>query len=327
MTAYEGFPIWEATYRPFGEEHVAAGGAPPLAPSSNHYKFTGKERDTESGFDYFGARYYVSLTGRFQTPDLPFIDQRPTNPQSWNLFAYGRNNPTNIVDPTGNASEAIHCSGGGALASCAPYERNDGEDAAPTVTIDVETERESSTSNAVRILAYALGGGNPQVVAIALQIHNQVYGANLSGPYVADLNSPEIKTLLDPNHTPSQSDMIGNGECVTATTHFAKGLTGRTARWRAGPKVVNEDSKTVNSIEAGTAIATFDSNGRYPTGPQKNSGIYLGSGVNGSIWILDQWPERRGRAAHPPQPREVLFDPGRSISDNSGAYYVILVAR
>jgi RHS repeat-associated protein len=68
MTAYEGFPIWEATYLPFGQEH-AAGGAPPLAPSSNHYKFTGKERDTESGLDYFGARYYSSAHGRFLSMD------------------------------------------------------------------------------------------------------------------------------------------------------------------------------------------------------------------------------------------------------------------
>src|SRR5579862_6390272 len=35
----------------------------------NHYKFTGKERDTETGLDYFGARYYASWTGRFLTPD------------------------------------------------------------------------------------------------------------------------------------------------------------------------------------------------------------------------------------------------------------------
>jgi RHS repeat-associated protein len=35
---------------------------------SNHYKFNGKERDTESQLDYFGARYYGNWTGRFLTP-------------------------------------------------------------------------------------------------------------------------------------------------------------------------------------------------------------------------------------------------------------------
>jgi RHS repeat-associated protein len=37
--------------------------------ATDHYKFTGKERDTESGLDYFGARYNASRTGRFMTPD------------------------------------------------------------------------------------------------------------------------------------------------------------------------------------------------------------------------------------------------------------------
>jgi RHS repeat-associated protein len=51
------------------------------------YKFTDKERDTESGLDYFGARYYGSSMGRFMSPDEPFVDQNPSDPQSWNLYA------------------------------------------------------------------------------------------------------------------------------------------------------------------------------------------------------------------------------------------------
>ena len=41
---------------------------------SNHYKFTGKERDAETALDYFGARYYSNGLGRFMTPDKPFAD-------------------------------------------------------------------------------------------------------------------------------------------------------------------------------------------------------------------------------------------------------------
>src|SRR6185437_13165856 len=63
--------------------------------------YTGKERDTESGLDYFGARYYGSNMGRFMSPDHPLIDQHPENPQSWNLYAYARNNPLINIDPTG----------------------------------------------------------------------------------------------------------------------------------------------------------------------------------------------------------------------------------
>jgi RHS repeat-associated protein len=64
--------------------------------------FTGKERDSESGNDYFGARYYGSSMGRFMSPDpsgLAFAN--PGNPQSLNLYSYALNNPLINIDPTG----------------------------------------------------------------------------------------------------------------------------------------------------------------------------------------------------------------------------------
>ena len=71
------------------------------------YKFTGKERDSESGLDEFGARYYGSSLGRFMIPDWA---EKPTtvpyasfgNPQSLNLYSYVNNNPTTTRDPDGH---------------------------------------------------------------------------------------------------------------------------------------------------------------------------------------------------------------------------------
>jgi len=74
-------------------------------PGSLTQKFTGKERDAETGLDYFGARYMSAAQGRFTSPDAPFADQHVGDPQSWNLYAYVRNNPLRYVDPTGNAIE------------------------------------------------------------------------------------------------------------------------------------------------------------------------------------------------------------------------------
>jgi RHS repeat-associated protein len=69
---------------------------------NNHYKFTGKERDAESGLDYFGARYYGSSMGRFTSPDPKGISIRHLlNPQKFNKYAYVLNNPLNMVDPNG----------------------------------------------------------------------------------------------------------------------------------------------------------------------------------------------------------------------------------
>src|SRR5215510_7639182 len=71
---------------------------------TNHYKFTGKERDSETGLDYFGARYYGNWLGRFLTPDwsqvivpIPYADL--SDPQSLNQYSYERNVPTSRGDP------------------------------------------------------------------------------------------------------------------------------------------------------------------------------------------------------------------------------------
>jgi RHS repeat-associated protein len=64
-------------------------------------KFTQKERDNETGLDYFGARYYSSVQGRFTGPDKPFVDQDDFEPQSWNLYVYTRNNPLRYIDEFG----------------------------------------------------------------------------------------------------------------------------------------------------------------------------------------------------------------------------------
>jgi len=62
--------------------------------------FTGKERDAESGNDYFGARYYGSSMGRFMSPDSHAGTLG--NPQTLNRYTYGLNNPLAFIDPTGN---------------------------------------------------------------------------------------------------------------------------------------------------------------------------------------------------------------------------------
>jgi len=91
----------ESDYYPWGGELQF------VANDSNHYKFTGKERDTETNLDYFGARYYSNGLARFLTPDwdgkaaavsyAEFAD-----PQSLNLYTYVRNVPTSKVDVDGH---------------------------------------------------------------------------------------------------------------------------------------------------------------------------------------------------------------------------------
>ena len=100
-------------YLPFGEEigttyggRSSVSGYTASLADGPAQKFTGQERDNESGLDYFGARYFSGAGGRFTSADAPFADQFASDPQSWNLYAYTRNNPLRYVDKTGNILES-----------------------------------------------------------------------------------------------------------------------------------------------------------------------------------------------------------------------------
>ncbi|MGC8917367.1 MAG: RHS repeat-associated core domain-containing protein, partial [Thermoanaerobaculum sp.] len=78
---------------PFGEEMTSPA-------SQERMRFAGHERDASTGYDYMHARYYASVAGRFLSVD-PGRDYDPKSPQSFNLYAYVRNNPVSATDPDG----------------------------------------------------------------------------------------------------------------------------------------------------------------------------------------------------------------------------------
>jgi RHS repeat-associated protein len=92
-------------YPPFGEEIPAntAGRRAEWGPFNDkvNQKFTGQERDEETGFDFFQARYFYGAQGRFNSPDPGNAGANVYNPQSWNGYSYVLNNPLSLVDPTG----------------------------------------------------------------------------------------------------------------------------------------------------------------------------------------------------------------------------------
>jgi RHS repeat-associated protein len=91
---------------PFGEElGSGVGGRTPgmgfSVSDGIRQKFTSKERDVETGLDYFGARYFASNQGRFTSPDPLSASARPENPKTWNRYVYVLNNPVRLIDPNG----------------------------------------------------------------------------------------------------------------------------------------------------------------------------------------------------------------------------------
>ena len=104
ITNSAGVIMAESDYYPWGGELQF------VANDSNDYKFTGKKRDSETGLDYFGARYYSNGLGRFITPDwaakpaaVPYAVLG--DPQTLNLYTYVRNIPTTNADPDGHCPQ------------------------------------------------------------------------------------------------------------------------------------------------------------------------------------------------------------------------------
>ena len=102
VTNEQGGVVEQHDYLPFGEEWCGASGfCDPAAPGQPR-RFTSKERDAETGLDYFGARYYGSRIGRFTTVDPVLRRRRASfNPQTWNRYSYAANNPLRYLDPDG----------------------------------------------------------------------------------------------------------------------------------------------------------------------------------------------------------------------------------
>jgi RHS repeat-associated protein len=97
MAAVKGFD----DFYPYGmimENRSANNGVP-----DTRYKFTSKERDVETGLDYFGARSYDARIGRWTT-----IDPMQGNYPGWSGYAYANENPIITRDPNGKWPERIH---------------------------------------------------------------------------------------------------------------------------------------------------------------------------------------------------------------------------
>jgi RHS repeat-associated protein len=157
---------------------------------------TGKERDNESGNDYFGARYYASSMGRFMSPDPKMASAHPANPQTWNRYTYTLNNPLSMFDPDGQEPITVTFRAFIPQSNVAFIGRGDNRtfstqaNASSRVTITMHIETDPSKN-----------GGNPLVgmpVVTMQDTHNNLTGGN-TAPVV----------VMAPTVTPTQ-DANGN---------------------------------------------------------------------------------------------------------------------
>lgn len=115
-------------------------------------KFSGKERESKSEMDYFGARYYDHLRYRFISVD-PVINKEEAlmNPQLWNLYSYCRNNPVTFSDPNGTYERDVHYYLTKYLAQQAGFSESDAKIiAAADQRIDDNPKTSANPSSALR---------------------------------------------------------------------------------------------------------------------------------------------------------------------------------
>ncbi len=101
ITTATGTVCYDADFYPFGGERAYTNTCP------QNYKFEGKERDTETGNDHFGARYYSPSQGRWLSADwsavpAPIPYANLANPQTLNLYAMVHDNPETFADLDGH---------------------------------------------------------------------------------------------------------------------------------------------------------------------------------------------------------------------------------
>jgi RHS repeat-associated protein len=207
----------ESDYYPWGGELQFTNG------DSNHYKFTGKERDGETGLDYFGARYYSNGLGRFVTPDwaakaatVPYADLK--DPQSLNLFSYVRNRPTVMADPDGHDIDSQNpCNG---VKNC---------------TSTVTTSSIGSTSNS---------DGSTTVTVV-----QDVVATVKNSDGSTDIASTTVTTSITTQN-------VGNGGGTTATQSQSDALIEHMNK-DGGSTIAFAPSAGKHSVDVQTAYAAF----------------------------------------------------------------------
>ena len=191
-------------------------------------RYTGKERDTESGNDYMFARYYNSATGRFTTPDwsakvVPVPYAQMGDPQSLNLYAYVGNNPITHVDPDGH----LQCNGQACKADEMGKEFDkESEEKTKLVAQQQSGQQEQWNHDVVLKGEGKDNGPAPQqdgAFFVTKWVPYKIKDGKLQGP----LNDPDAKVHLEEstNGGPFQSKGTHAGHGVDNFASMGKGLT------------------------------------------------------------------------------------------------------
>ncbi len=285
MTDQNGVVQARHDYLPFGVEIPAnyAGRSSAWGTADNvTAKFTGQERDTETGLDFFQARYHGSAQGRFLSPDpLGNFVATAADPQSWNMYAYARNNPLSLVDPTG----LDYCSDEGYDINSGDVSEEDCYQIGGTWNPDAVFVTNVDQYNGDQATSYGddsggLDGSGPSVDALGQTFSVDAFGRATSGG-----SGPTPCT--DQNATGFGFGVIGSTGALGGLGHGF----GATGSLGVGVFQVAGAGRTGSSVgmfgSGGAFLAPHGSIGNYPSNNTTLSnvaaGASIGAGVGGFI--------------------------------------------
>lgn len=258
--------VWQRRdYGPFGEELETTSRTAILGygTGGQRHRFTSKERDAETGLDYFDARYFSAAQGRFTSPDeftggavdaftggqvgvpgpLPYADI--TNPQSLNKYAYVMNSPLRYTDPQG------HCAG-----ALAPICMAGNTPIGQRITSIISSNAEKFAVGAFAILSGAMG-------AIAEAHNNYSVGTpDFQGgpnPEIMTQNSgAAVNDMHAPGDVPDRGVIVrgGQAEMPPAGTTFSGSQGSTTSEAGKGVPHGTIRESTAGAILAGGGSVT-----------------------------------------------------------------------
>lgn len=227
MSSVNGYPVWQATYLPYGYEISAQIGV-------NKFKFTDYQRDAESGLDYAKARYYNSTVGRFMSPDPAGLAAvNPMNPQTWNRYTYALNNPVTMIDPGG---------------LCPDYDSPEFDATCVDIqTVDGTTTATTSTITTCYTGCIDFGGGTDEVIPGSPLENGDIAAGSLAQGI---FNGPGMNSFWDATNS------FVNQSMASMTVG---GFTGGAFGWGAGEIIggIVEGAATTATTTA-TAAAAAD---------------------------------------------------------------------
>jgi RHS repeat-associated protein len=248
--SHQGVPSWNlALHQGIDERNSTAAIGIRASAQLNRVwpRYTGKERDTESGLDYFGARYYGSNMGRFISPDraakpeaVPYSSL--SDPQTLNLYSYMRNNPLGGADPDGHCGQGQSGSTG---PNCQKLRINPVSQVSPATKIQIK--------NAVAATGKPSGadvkGRSHEEAGISYTVNGtQIQAPAQPGPY-KDVTQPR-PAQSDPYKAANPADAKPGDVQADVSYHTHPSATATTTTTNAAGQTVQTTSSFVQPPSA-----------------------------------------------------------------------------